>query len=377
MFRRLVFLRYISILIVAISALHENNAVAISYQVTDLGIISGTSSSEAFGINDYGAVTGGSDNRPFLWTAKTGMQDLGFPSGYYSASGTAINNNGQIAIRADKMISNFYYGHAFRWSSNGYQDMGTLGGTFSTCYGIDDAGRIAGYAYTAGGDIHAYRSTTGTSLVDIDSLGGDYSLGYGINAIGQVVGQAYTAAHKYHAFLWNASGSMQDLETLGGTQSQANDISDSGIIVGDSSTANDRSYHAFILQNGVMRDLGSLTSYSSYGVAVNNAGQVIGSYSDGEYAHPYIWDNVNGMKDLNGLLDPILGAGWTLYTVNNINNQGQIVGQGRHNGNVRAFLLTPIPEPDSIVILICGAIAFLCYARFPRIFLNLAADSVV
>jgi len=122
------------------------------------------------------------------------------------------------------------------------------------------------------------------------------------------------------------------------------------------------------LQNGVKKDLGSLTSYSSYGVAVNNAGQVIGVYYDGKYDHPYLWDSVNGMRNINGLLDPVSGAGWTIGAVNDINNLGQIVGQGQHNGNSRAFLLTPIPEPDSIIILICGAIAFLCYARFHAYF---------
>ena len=237
-------------------------------------------------------------------------------------------------------------GHAFRWSAGAYQDMGTLGGTFSIAYGIDESGRLAGYAYTPA-DIHAYRSTTGASLVDIDSLGGNYSLGYGINAAGHVVGQAYNASQQYHAFLWTGSGNMQDLDTLGGSQSSANDISDSGIIVGGSSTTAS-GYQAFIYQNGTMTQIESLTEFRSEAIAVNNLAQVIGSYSDGTYGYPFFWDSVDGMRDLNTLLEPVTGDGWTLLHANDINNQGQIVGEGVHHGVVRAFLLTPVPEPRSI-----------------------------
>jgi probable HAF family extracellular repeat protein len=323
----------------------------VPYRVTDLGVISGADSSYANGVNDLGYVTGGSNNHIFLWTAQTGMQDLGGLAGYFSSTGVAINNNGQIAATAQPVTFPPFDGRAVRATTSTLQNLGTLGGTYSTAYGIDATGRVAGFAYTSAADIHAYRSTTGASLVDIDSLGGNYSLGYGINASGQVVGQAYNSQQQYHAFLWTGSGSMQDLSTLGGTQSQANDISDSGIIVGDSSTTNNAAYHAFIIQNGVMTDLGSLTTQSSYGYAVNNLGQVIGSFTDGDYGYPYLWDSTAGMRPLNSLLDPVTGAGWTLLQANDINNVGQIVGYGFHNGVVRGYLLTPVPEPSAIALL--------------------------
>jgi hypothetical protein len=43
------------------------------------------------------------------------------------------------------------------------------------------------------------------------------------------------------------------------------------------------------------------------------------------------------------LLDPATGAGWTNISASAINNLGQIVGTGIHNGQSRAFLMTPLP----------------------------------
>jgi probable HAF family extracellular repeat protein len=178
---------------------------------------------------------------------------------------------------------------------------------------------------------------------------------------------------------------MIDLGVLGGdaNQSEARAISDSGLIVGTSTTPNN-SVHAFLWQDGVMTDLGSLTDYASWGYGVNNAAQVVGQYSDGVFGHPYLWDATNGMRDLNSLLEPASGAGWTLYTVNDINNVGQIVGQGRHNGEVRAFVLTPVPEPSAGALVACGVICTaaarrrrLCSRHAPRAVAELPTTIVI
>lgn len=322
------------------------------YRVTDLGVLPGDHYAEALALNDVGQIVGSYGPTAFLWSASTGMQELGIPAGFYSARGVGINNSGQIAVSAGRNVMPLD-GRAFRWSDGAYEEFGTLGGTFSSAHGIDESGRLTGYAFTST-DIHAYRSTTGTTLDDIDSLGGNYSLGYGINAAGHVVGQAYNSNGEYHAFLWTGAGDMQDLGTLGGTTSQADDISDSGIIVGGSSTAGNSSYHAFVFAGGAMIDLGSLTEHSSRAYAVNDGGIVIGQYSDGAYAHPFVWDSISGMQDLNTLLEPTSGVGWQLIVANDINNRGQIVGQGFHHGAVRAFLLTPVPEPGTFALLALG-----------------------
>jgi len=45
------------------------------------------------------------------------------------------------------------------------------------------------------------------------------------------------------------------------------------------------------------------------------------------------------MKDLNKLIPT--GSGWVLQQAFGINNAGQIVGTGTHNGQSRGFLLSP------------------------------------
>src|SRR5258708_3511743 len=50
------------------------------------------------------------------------------------------------------------------------------------------------------------------------------------------------------------------------------------------------------------------------------------------------------MLDLNSHLDGS-GTGWTLSAASGINDAGQIVGYGTHDGVIRAFLLTPTPPP--------------------------------
>jgi uncharacterized membrane protein len=87
----------------------------------------------------------------------------------------------------------------------------------------------------------------------------------------------------------------------------------------------------------------------NYGVAfaVNSLGRAIGTSA---YAVPgstnvgpsrfVIWRD-GGVFDLQMLLDPVSGAGWTVIGVSAINNLGQIVGAGLHNGQQVAFVMTP------------------------------------
>jgi probable HAF family extracellular repeat protein len=70
--------------------------------MVDLGAFAGNTSSAA-DINDHGAVVGNSNvgppsyaSHPFVWTAQSGMVDLGVPEGFFDASAFSINNAGQV-----------------------------------------------------------------------------------------------------------------------------------------------------------------------------------------------------------------------------------------------------------------------------------------
>jgi hypothetical protein len=56
--------------------------------------------------------------------------------------------------------------------------------------------------------------------------------------------------------------------------------------------------------------------------------------------------------NLNALI--LDGAGWYLSEAFAINSKGQIVGSGSLNGIERGFILTPVPEPSTLLALLWG-----------------------
>ena len=132
---------------------------------------------------------------------------------------------------------------------------------------------------------------------------------------------------------------MHDLGTLGGASSQAYGVNDRGQIVGIADNAS-FSQHAFLYSNGRMHDLGTLGGGFSKANNVNNRGQIVGVSTITGFFPVYAFLYTEGqLLDLNDLLIP--NSGWILDAATGINETGQICGNGRHNGQNRAFLLTP------------------------------------
>ena len=130
----------------------------------------------------------------------------------------------------------------------------------------------------------------------------------GINNLGEIIGQATSATYAEAAgpmrpFVWQNHRLTELKQPEGSTSSSPFGLNDHGEIVG-------------VAGNGVGSD-GAMVA------VLWRRGQVY---------------------DLNSLIPS--DAGWTLISAHAVNSQGQIAGQGLHDGQKRAFLLTPLQSPQ-------------------------------
>jgi probable HAF family extracellular repeat protein len=343
-----------------------------TYHITDLGTLGGTFS-QANGINNGGQVVGeggtsGGDNHAFLYSAgcmqDLGALDLGLPGGAHSVA-SGINDNGQIVGTTGIGGS---VSHAFLCSGSGpMQDLGSLYGPYSYASGINNDGQIVGRSHGPDSPTRAFLYSGSGPMQDLGTLGGSFSSARAINNLGQVAGEATISDGTHHAFRYS-DGVMQDLN--GFLQnlnplveaSWAYAINDGGQVVGEayiSGGTSSGSTFAFLYSgSGLVQNLDTFGWYHSSALAINNNGQVVGKANNSSiyYDHAFLYsDGVT--QDLNNLIDS--ASGWTLASATGINDNGWICGTGRNpSGETHAFLLTPVPEPSSLVIFATGGILF-------------------
>jgi probable HAF family extracellular repeat protein len=342
------------------------NIAPSSPTITDLGILSGGTASEAWAVNNLGQVVGqstalnsggctlpGDCGHAFLYSGSAltdlGPQDGPFP---YSSVAQGFNDVGRIVGTAQPI--GYVYAHAFLWTGGGRIDLGTLGGGGSIAKAINIEGQVTGRSDSsyAGPSDHAYLYSGGV-MTDLGTLGGTSSFGYGINDGGLVVGVSETSNTPFpsRAFLYSG-GVMNNLGTLGGSSSAASGINSTGQVVGLAQLAGDTSAswsqaHGFMYSAGQMKDLGTLGGSYSAAYGINDAGQIVGESTTaaggctlpGNCGHAFLYYGAV-MTDLNSLLLP--NSGWVLAVGTAINNTGAIVGYGTLNGQQHAFLLTGV-----------------------------------
>jgi len=295
--------------------------------------------------------------------------DLGTFGGHESLS-QAVNDRGQVVGIAlntipDPISPIGFVGtqmRAFLWEKGVMQDLGTLGGPDAWARYINNGTQIAGVSFTNSAinpetgqpTTHAFLWQHG-EMRDLGTLGGTFSEPFGLNNRGQVVGQSNVRGDPgcngsvdpcvKHAFFWER-GSLKDIGTLGGSYSEALGVNESGEVVGLAGTQNDQANPGFVWKAGVMTDLGALTGDDcSIARAINSWGQIVGtSYPCATGSeNAALWDN-GAVINLNRFVPP----GSDLHLTGDdayINDRGEIAGTAlRPNGDVRAFLLIPCGE---------------------------------
>src|ERR1017187_10096878 len=81
------------------------------------------------------------------------------------------------------------------------RDLGTLGGTYSYGYGINNAGLVVGFYADSTGVLHGYLFN-GTSATKLNFLGGMGTQAFGINNKGEIVGDYTDSSGIMHGFTY-------------------------------------------------------------------------------------------------------------------------------------------------------------------------------
>jgi probable HAF family extracellular repeat protein len=342
--------------------------ITISYTMTLLGTLGGSTSSVT-AINEQGDVVGKSQmadgtKEIFVYFNNSGtmhrLRDLVTPTDQLDWSWTSntahgINSQGQICMWLQR--TNPYASHAVRISLVFDEETGVVipgqaaveivAPDPSYATGINENGDVTGeYLYSVAFvyDTDGYR--------EIGDLGGGYAHPAAINNLGQVPGTSENADGDVRAFLYTPGFGMEDLgiiktwkDRFKADDSFGRDLNDSGVVVGDAAAGNQKGLHAnhaFSEAGEGMVDLGTLGGgLDSAAFSINATGDVIvrGNDEDGQ-ERSFLYTDDFGMLDLEPLITNLPAN--IQITARQINDAGEICGRIIYtDGTAEAFVLTP------------------------------------
>lgn len=294
-----------------------------------------------------GYVEGINFQSAFLWTDGV-MTDLGALTGSTSSIAKGINDNGQVVGIADH--------NAFLYSDGVITMLGSQQGWFrSTAVDINNNGQVVGNAQGYGGFIYS-----GGVMTQLDVPESHGFVPQSINNNGQVVGYANLLSGPTTAFLYS-DGEMISLAQPGWTMSHATSINDSGQVVGTYWNGSGDGFRAFLYSDGEMIDLGRLFGESTYANDINDEGQVVGMSKDlNNQYHPYLWSG-GVMVDLG--IHP-----QSHYTeAMGINDNGQILIRAQLPGDAPVIPSPPsVPLPPTVILFGTGLLNLAIWRRFRK-----------
>jgi uncharacterized membrane protein len=317
--------------------------VQVRYKVTDLGALT-----YAFSINSSGQVGGNIvNNYPAVWNdgSVTQMQPLSQRGYAYD-----LNNSGMVVG-----VSN---SKAVTWDLAGnvtYLPL-QLGTLSSVASDVNDYGVVAGHILNSQHLLHACYWSKG-GFTDLGVPFGQQSTVRALNNAGDIVVDSWQESGIYHTYIYrNGQYTPINNDLASIRNSYATHMNEGGMVVG-ALVMPDLTQTAYLWQNGVRTLLPTPHGKNCPSAqAVNSTGIVVGSaWNTGPFSGGLacIWDE-RGVTYLNDLIPA--DSGWILEYANDINDSGQIVGAGTLGGVSRGFLLTPVPEPSSVISLIFGMV---------------------
>ncbi len=323
------------------------------------------------GVSDDGSVVvghakGSTFVEAFRWTAATGRLGVG-----YRTASTHFDYANDVSGDGSVIVGRGYINGqsaALRWTqSEGIVSLGELpaGSQMHVALGISaDGSVIVGECLSSNGR-EAFRWTAEQGMVGLGDLpGGTFlSSADAISADGSVAVGRSISDLGWEASSWQQGDAPIGLGILDGgyTTSYARAVSaDGSVIVGNCYL--DGIYQAFRwTAQGGMVGLGDLPGgvFSSKALGVSADGSiVVGRGTTAAGIRPFIWDEVNGVRDLVDVLanDYHLDLGsFRLETANAISADGSvIVGVGENT-----VWVAVIPEPATLSLLVLGGLAII------------------
>lgn len=353
------------------------------YSIQAVPTLPGGNQNFALDVNALGQVVGnsrkngGTTLHPYLWTIGDPLPvEIGILPGVPTfGRGFAVNDSGVVVGESGNGPSK-----PFRYENGTLTDLGTLpGGSGGVANDVNNAGRAVGAASNGQG-VRAFFTDDGGSLTDLGTPLGttnSFARAYAINESGTIAGVARNATNTAsEPTLWTFDAVGQPVATtvpspLPGAFGEFLGLNDTGLAVGRYTNASGRT-RAFAYDGSASVDLGLLgdepTFVHARAIDVNDAGLIVGYVARFDTAPSFggaavLWKN-GSIYDLNDLIDP--ASGWRLYSAEGINERGQIVGFGSFGGQSRAFLLTAVPEPNSVALFLSGTVCIAAAGIRPR-----------
>ncbi|HTB13483.1 MAG TPA: hypothetical protein VK752_18010 [Bryobacteraceae bacterium] len=249
------------------------------------------------------------------------------------------------------------------------KDLGTLGGTFSTAFGINNAGSVGGTMALPGGNTDASLSGVGGAKRDLGTLDGPNAQASGPNGANELavlseISKPDPLSEDFCGFgdhliclgaIWR--GALRPLPTLGGDNAMAFALNNRSQVIGVA----ENSTHDALCPAPQLLDFkpvvwgpapNAITALPTlpgdtvgFALGINDLGQVVGSTGDcsntvvtavGLLAGPHavLWENGSAI-DLGNL------GGKTMGKAAAINNRGEVAGfSDLADGTVHSFLWT-------------------------------------
>jgi probable HAF family extracellular repeat protein len=297
------------------------------------------------------------------------ITDLGTLSGGNFSQPFFITKSGRVAGSSNLADGS---SHAVIWARKQAADLGTLGGSNSIAFGVNNSGQAVGEAETSASDPNGedfcgfgthliclpFESANGV-MNPLPTLGGNNGVAVAVSNRGEVAGFAEDStpdtgcpapqALHFKPVVWE-KGVIRKLPTFGrDPDGVAQQINDYGQVVGGSGTCatfnvnllyNLAPVHALLWEKGKATDLGNLggqTGQAGGNIAldINNLGQVVGNsdLSGDTTFHAFLWTRKTGMQDLGTIFGDVASLSIS------INDGGSVVGASLDaNFNPRAFL---------------------------------------